>query len=87
MTEPTLEERFAALPRPLEAEDYNFERFRAEQLLRDARDSLRATGIQPGELAPDFTLPVATPSDAVGGALRLSDLRGQPVLLHFGSFT
>jgi len=87
MTEPTVEERFAALPRPLEADDYNFEHFRAEQLARDAKDSLRAAGIQPGELAPDFTLPVATPSDAVGGGLRLSDLRGQPVLLHFGSFT
>ncbi len=87
MTEPTVEERFAALPRPLEALDYNFAHFRVEHLARDARDSLRATGIQPGELAPDFTLPVAAPSDAVGGGLRLSDLRGQPVLLHFGSFT
>jgi hypothetical protein len=87
MTEPTLEERFAALPRPLEAEEYNFDRFGVEHLARDAQDSLRAAGILPGELAPDFTLPVATPSDAVGGGLRLSDLRGQPVLLHFGSFT
>lgn len=87
MTEPTVEERFAALPRPLTEEEYNFTRFRAEHLARDARDSLRGAGVQPGELAPDFTLPVATPSGAVGGGLRLSDLRGQPVLLHFGSFT
>jgi hypothetical protein len=87
MTGPTVEERFVALPRPLAADEYNFEHFRAEQLARDARDSARAAGVQPGELAPDFTLPVATPRDGVGDALRLSDLRGQPVLLHFGSFT
>ncbi len=36
----------------------------------------------PGEVAPDFKLPRAG-----GGTLRLSELRGRPVLLHFGSFT
>ena len=36
-----------------------------------------------GDRAPDFELPRA---DGLG-TLRLSDLRGQPVLLHFGSFS
>jgi peroxiredoxin Q/BCP len=38
--------------------------------------------VRSGDLAPDFVLPRAG-----GGMLRLSDLRGMPVLLHFGSFT
>jgi peroxiredoxin len=39
--------------------------------------------VVPGQPAPDFELPRA---DGLG-TLRLSDLRGRPVLLHFGSFT
>jgi len=39
-------------------------------------------GLPLGEAAPDFELPRAE-----GGSLRLSDLRGRPTLLHFGSFT
>ncbi len=48
----------------------------------DARRTLAGSGIRPGDIAPDFDLP-----QAGGGTLRLSDLRGGPVLLHFGSFT
>ena len=35
-----------------------------------------------GELAPDFVLPALD-----GGELRLSDLRGTPVMIEFGSIT
>jgi cytochrome oxidase Cu insertion factor (SCO1/SenC/PrrC family) len=67
---------------PLPAMDYNFTRFRPQHLLADARRSLRRVGVRPGEPAPDFELPTAD-----GRSVRLSQLRGKPVLLHFGSFT
>jgi hypothetical protein len=66
----------------LTAEEYNYEHFRISHLLGDARRSVANAGVRPGDLAPDFVLPRAG-----GGMLRLSDLRGMPVLLHFGSFT
>jgi cytochrome oxidase Cu insertion factor (SCO1/SenC/PrrC family) len=34
--------------------------------------------VQPGEMAPDFSLP-----QAIGKPIPLSDLRGRPVLLYF----
>ena len=63
-------------------EDYNFEHFRLRHILSDLEGTLEKRGIAPGEEAPDFELPMAH-----GGTLRLSDLRGKPVLLHFGSVT
>jgi hypothetical protein len=63
-------------------ERYNFRHFRPRHLLVDAKLTLQAAGIQPGEMAPDFELPRAD-----GGTLRLSALRGRPVLVRFGSFT
>jgi cytochrome oxidase Cu insertion factor (SCO1/SenC/PrrC family) len=66
----------------LPPEVYNYTHFRTEHLLRDGERTLDDSGVLPGELAPDFTL---TTTD--GLPLRLSELRGQPVLLHFGSFT
>jgi hypothetical protein len=70
-------------PGPLaETEDYNFEHFRTRHLWADVEGTLQKRGVQPGEEAPDFELPVVG-----GGMLRLSDLRSRPVLLHFGSFT
>jgi len=64
------------------AEPYNFEHFRAKHLLEDTGRIWRGQGIEPGAPAPDFELPRAD-----GGSLRLSELRGEPVLLHFGSPT
>lgn len=39
---------------------------------------LSSTTLKPGDLAPDFTL-----KDQSGKALRLSDFRGQRVVLYF----
>ena len=75
-------QRFVTLKEKLNIEDYNFEHFSTKHLLSDARATIEKRGIQPGETAPDFELPRAD-----GGTLRLSELRGKPVLLHFGSFT
>jgi hypothetical protein len=63
-------------------DEYNFEHFRAKHLLQDGKRTVVSQGVQPGELAPDFTLP-----EAGGGSVRLSELRGKPVILHFGSFS
>lgn len=63
-------------------EEYNFEHFRTRHLATDGLNTLRSKGISPGEEAPDFELPRVD-----GGTLRLSELRGRPVLLHFGSRT
>lgn len=66
----------------LSRSEYNFEHFRTRHLLQDAAGTLTGRGIQPGDVAPDFTLPRVD-----GGELSLRELRGQAVLLHFGSFT
>ena len=62
--------------------EYNFSHFRTKHLVWDAQRTARAAGVRPGELAPDFALPRAG-----GGTLRLSELHGRPVVLHFGSFS
>ena len=73
--------RFSRLD-PIPMADYNYEHFWAKHLLEDVQRTMARAGIQPGEMAPDFELPQAS-----GGSLRLSDLRGRPVVMHFGSFT
>jgi len=65
---------------PAERGRYNYDHFTARALVEDARRTIRAAGPAPGTMAPDFELPRAD-----GGTLRLSSLRGRPVLLHFGS--
>ena len=59
-------------------DDYNFRHFRMRHMLAE----LLRTGLAPGSEAPDFAL-VST----AGTRLRLSNLRGKPVLLHFISYT
>ena len=61
---------------------YNFAHFHLGLVLRDLWRTLRAAGVRPGECAPDFALPASE-----DGVVRLGDLRGTPVLLHFGSYT
>ena len=63
-------------------EEYNFEHFRSWHLVQDGWKTLRTEGIRPGELAPDFAV-----SGVDGEPFRLSELRGLPVLLRFGSRT
>jgi hypothetical protein len=75
-------ERFARLDKKVDLDEYNFEHFGTRHLLRDGMRTLTCSGIAPGELVPDFELPRAG-----GGSLRLSDLRGKPILLRFGSLT
>jgi hypothetical protein len=62
-------------------EDYHFPHFRTKHLFT-AGATVKGRGVEPGAMAPDFEL-----DRAGGGQLRLSRLRGKPVLLHFGSFT
>jgi hypothetical protein len=75
-------ERFVRLDHRLSLEDYNYRHFRARHLLGEARRALADFAPRPGEEAPDFELPAS-----IGPDIRLSDLRGRPVLLHFGSFS
>jgi hypothetical protein len=75
-------EQFDWLDGRLSTADYNFEHFRAEHLMADAKATWDGRGVRPGEHAPDFDLPLVG-----GSSIRLADLRGKPVLLHFGSFT
>lgn len=77
-----IERRFAALDADEKSENYNFEHFKTKLLLADARRTVEARGIEPGELAPDFELP-----EVGGDTLRLCDLRGKPTILHFGSYS
>ena len=60
----------------------NYAHYERKHQLADFTRTWRGQGIQPGEEAPDFELQSAT-----GDRVRLSNLRGTPVLLHFGSFT
>jgi len=73
---------FGTLDHKQSNDEYNFEHFRAGHLLSDAKATIEKRGIEPGAMAPDFELPRVG-----GGETRLSDLRGRPVLLHFGSYT
>ncbi len=61
---------------------YNYEHFRPKHLIADLLKTVRGEGIGLGEEAPDFEL-----ESTEGERVRLSELRGRPVVLRFGSFT
>ena len=77
-----VERRFNILDASKKESDYNFEHFHTGILINDAQRTITSQGICPGEIAPDFELPKVG-----GGTVRLSDLRGKPVILHFGSYS
>ncbi len=82
MQETEVEKRFTALDANEKSDNYNFEHFKTKILLGDAQRTVEARGIKPGEIAPDLELP------QIGGdSIRLSDLRGKPTILHFGSYS
>lgn len=61
-------------------ESYNYDTFRRDMVQKDMSFD---GGPRPGELAPDFDLPMIN-----GGRFRLSAHRGErPVLIEFGSIT
>ena len=91
---PQVAQRFASLDHRESVQDYNFQHFRSKHFLADLWATLKKRGIRPGEQAPDFELPrVGDSTGTVVGdgpgrsSLRLSELRGKPAVLHFGSFT
>jgi peroxiredoxin len=63
------------------ADAYNYESF-SFALDHDGIEWWLERAPRLGEAAPDFEL-----ADLDGGSLRLSDLRGRPVVLEFGSYT
>ena len=67
---------------PQQLSEYHYEHFRPKHLFADLWRSVLGEGLQPGSEAPDFELETTE-----GGRLRLSELRGRPVLLHIGSYT
>lgn len=75
-------QRFDVLTESEKSDNYNFEHFKTKYLIEDAQRTVEARGIEPGKIAPDFELPQID-----GESLRLSDLRGQPTILHFGSYS
>lgn len=78
-----IERRFESLSENRKPEaEYNFKHFTTRILIGDGMRTVKANGICPGEVAPDFELP-----EVGGDSLRLSDLRGKPTILHFGSYS
>ncbi len=75
-------EREAALGTEQQLREYNYERFQTKHFLADLRRAIRGEGVRPGQEAPDFEL-----QSTGGNRIRLSALRGRPVVLHFGSIT
>jgi hypothetical protein len=64
------------------ADDFNFRHFRMRHMAAELLRTARCDGVLPGTEAPDFELDTTN-----GVRLRLSDLRGRPVLLHLVSYT
>lgn len=61
---------------------YNYEHFRPGDIVAELTTAWRWPAVAPGAVVPDFTLPAAS-----GASVHLADLRGRPVLVHFGSYT
>jgi hypothetical protein len=76
------DERLTALRQRKRLREYNYERFRTRHFLADLRRVMWGEGVRPGQEAPDFEL-----KSTEGERVRLSTLRGQPVVLRFASFT
>ncbi len=68
--------------RQQQLDEYNYKHFWPKHLYADLWRTARGEGLQPGSEAPDFELETTE-----GDRLRLSTLRGRPVLLRIGSFT
>jgi hypothetical protein len=64
--------------------DTTRERLRATLEFQRAYD---AGAPQVGDIAPDFTLSTLNADGSLGDPITLSELRGQPVALLFGSYT
>jgi cytochrome oxidase Cu insertion factor (SCO1/SenC/PrrC family) len=82
MAIPTVDERFAELEDRVGPEEYNYAHFQTKHGIRQVRRTAQMRGVMPGEMAPDFEL-----SNPEGSRIRLSELRGKPVLLTFSSYT
>jgi NAD(P)H dehydrogenase (quinone) len=63
-------------------QDFNFRHFRMRHMLAELLRTYRRSGVPVGAAAPEFELETTD-----GTRLRLSELRGRPVLLHFVSYT
>lgn len=61
---------------------YNYQHFWIKHLLADLWRSAGGRGLTPGVEAPPFDL-----ESTDGARIRLSELRGQALLLHFASET
>ena len=75
-------DRATAPASPEQLGEYNYEHFRTKHFLADLQHTIQGKGVQPGQEAPDFEL-----ESTDGDRVRLSALRGRPVVLHFGSVT
>jgi hypothetical protein len=62
--------------------EYNYRHYRTKHLLWPLYWTAQSKGIRAGDQAPDFELPATD-----GQPKRLSDFRGKPVVLRFGSPT
>ncbi|HEX8228955.1 MAG TPA: redoxin domain-containing protein [Chloroflexia bacterium] len=79
---PDVELLFQSLPGRKSVGEYNLRHFRTKHIVSDLKGTVERRGVRPGQFAPDFSLTSTT-----GERVRLSDFRGQPVLLRFGSAT
>jgi hypothetical protein len=70
----------SAVEQGLIAEQYNYDRFTPSQVVDEIRRTIGAAGLRAGTEAPDFEL-----EQVEGAPVRLSRLRGRPVLMRFVS--